>query len=125
MTPKEWNILYCGANVSQFRKAVENAARIHLATVIESISTEQLVEALYPRETADLSLTGDTTRKHIYTALSKLAVNGLEDCCMKGGVNGQFMGKPKRPWLWFSSGNVELCPHCNQIMPEPMGVSDD
>lgn len=120
-TPEQWNKILAPEMASVYaRNAVMHAARVHLASLApeKRIGTEQLVETLYPRTKAERSLTGDNARARIYTVLAKLATDGLEDCCEKGEVNGQFMGKPKRPWLWFSPGDVEICCMCGQIMPQ-------
>jgi hypothetical protein len=120
MTPAQWNAyIALDAPPIRFRRAVEHAARVHLSTLAtdERISTEELVEALYPRDVAKGTLAGDTARTNIYAALARLAQGGLEDCAVKGEVNGMFMGKPKRPWLWFSPGDVEVCYACGQIIP--------
>ena len=119
-TTQQWNALVTAdVKPSRFRDAVAHNARVYLAGLGEGeqISTEQLVEALYPRSVAVQTLTGDTARTSIYAAISKLAVMGLEDCCVKGEVNGNYMGRPKRPWLWFSPGPVDVCSKCGQVVP--------
>lgn len=118
-TPEGWNALITAeVPTARFRERVAHCARMYLASLEEgvTISTEQLVEHLYPRAIADQTLAGDTARKRIYMSLAKLAPIGLEDCCVKGEVNGQFMGKPKRPWRWFSPGPVDVCCMCGQIV---------
>lgn len=121
MKTQEWiRLVTSDAPMRDFRKAVEHSARLHLATLKEGtqISTERLVEAIFPRVESDRSLAGDTARTRIYVSLSKLATIGMEDCCVKGEVNGQFMGKPKRPWLWSCPpGGMNLCYACGQIVP--------
>jgi hypothetical protein len=100
------------------RAIVAANAREYLATVAPgiTISTGDLLEAMYPREIAEQSLRGDRTRNALSHQLLECAKKELADCCVKGEVSGQYMGKPKRPWVWFA-GTRELCPHCSQPMP--------
>lgn len=120
MTPEQWNALFLSAvSPKRFRDAVEREVRLYLAHLEmgEMVSTENVVEHLYPRAVAEQSLTGDSARTRIYAVMAKLPYSNLEDCCMKGKVTGQFMGKPKRPWLWFSPGDIQVCTSCGQILP--------
>ena len=119
MTPKQWNELSELRSHALMKKTVEHRVRLYLATLAPgvTITTNQLVEALYPRKVADQSLLGDNTRNNIYRAISQLATTGLEDCCMKGEVSGSYFGKPKRPWLWFAPPEQAVCCMCGQIMP--------
>lgn len=123
MTPDQWNELLHPVigeeDMKKVRGLVARDAREHLATIAPglTITTTQLLDAFYPRELAELSLKNDHTRNAIAQQLQKCATKELEDCCVKGEVNGQYMGKPKRPWLWFALPR-ELCPHCGQVMLE-------
>ena len=118
-TPKEWEAIFkSGMAMRHIKRIVEREARMHLQTIVESISTEKLVEALYPRKAAEQSVHGSIARKGIYVAIGKLALDGLDDCCVKGEVNGHYMGKPKRPWVWFCPDHIEeYCCMCGQLMP--------
>lgn len=118
MTPREWNqLIVSDAPMRAFKDAAQRCALEFLASVPKGkeIKTEQLVEGLYPRAVADQSLQGDLARKRIYIVIYKLASNGLEDCARKGEVSGEYMGKPKRPWLWFNPGNLEVCFACGHV----------
>ena len=120
MTPEKWNVMIgAGLPAKQIKARVGKEARAHLATLAlgETITTNQLVEALYPRAVADQSRIGDDTRNAIYKFIGLLAREDMADCCMKGEVSGQFMGRPKRPWLWFSPPEQETCCMCGQVMP--------
>lgn len=119
MTPDEWNKLELpDGSIKQFKSVVSREARTFLETLLpgETINTNNLVEALYPRDIAAQSLQSDLTRTRIYTLIGQLAISGLEDCCVKGEVQGTFYGKPKRPWIWFCPVEREVCPHCGQFL---------
>lgn len=107
-------------DVKKIREAIALKAREHLATVAPglTVTTGELLEAFYPREIADQSLRGDRARHALSYQLLECTKKELSDCCIKGEVNGQFMGRPKRPWLWFFAEPRETCPHCGQVMPE-------
>ena len=122
MTPKQWDRLFDPESKNSYytiKSSVMSAARGHLATVAPGIhlSTNELVEALYPRAVADQTLTGDLARAQLYKFIGRLAVDGLQDCCVKGEVTGKFMGRVKRPWLWFAPPDTELCYACGQPLP--------
>jgi hypothetical protein len=122
MTPKKWDVMFSQEAAIPLRRLkawVEKEARAHLATlaVDETTSTEKLVEALYPRDIAALSLGGDVARTAIYKIIGVLARSEMGDCCEKGEVNGQFMGRPKRPWVWFCPPEQETCCMCGQPLP--------
>ncbi len=116
MIPEQWNQKFATLPPRKLKKIVEREARIILSKLEPKvkISTEQLVESLYPREISYLTLEGDNARTGIYRLIGQLAAEGLDDCCVKGKVNGQFMGKPKRPWLWFRCEPEEVCEFCGQ-----------
>ena len=119
MNPQQWNELSESGARGVFKKAVEHHTRLYLATLAPGVTltTNQLVEALYPRNVAAQSLTGDNTRNNIYRVVGQLALEGLEDCCMKGEVSGSYFGKPKRPWIWFAPEEQPRCCMCGQTMP--------
>lgn len=121
MEPKQWNDLFRDelASPKVLRATVDHHARAHLATLAQgvTISTEALVESLYPRALAELSLLGDVTRDKIFTCVLALAKTGMEDCCKKGEPSGKCFGKVKRPWLWFAPLEHEKCPACGQSLP--------
>lgn len=121
LTPKEWNETMEYSNSMQLiRATVAAEARLYLATLADGIelSTEKLVDGLYPRAVAEKTLAGDSARSRIYKIIAKLAANGLEDCCKKGEPNPKkFMGKTTRPWLWFNPGTVPVCYACGQALP--------
>jgi len=118
MTPKEWNSLMSSEapardfKAAVYRNAVEFIAALPMG---KEFKTEQIIEGIYPREISKLTLAGDTARKRIYLMLYKLSMNGLEDCCRKGEVNGEYMGKPKRPTIWFNPGGFVTCWECGHI----------
>lgn len=101
------------------KKRVRKEVREYLSTLAPgiTISTHELGEALYPQAVAVQTLRGDMTRHKIFEIIGKLANDGLDDCCVKGPVNGKFMGKPKRPWLWFCPPDEKICPTCGQDLP--------
>lgn len=85
---------------------VEHEARAWLEQLNEypgsgasSITTEELVEALWPEAVArgDMIL----RRSRLYKALAALAEHGLSDCCTKGPERKLKHGnRVVRPWLW-------------------------
>lgn len=123
MLPSEFEVLIDrhreDYDLHEVRAVVALNAREHLATIAPGLmtTTDNLIEALYPRKLAEQSLRGDRTRFALSKLLLDCAKKELSDCCVKGEVNGQYMGKPKRPWLWFYAPPPETCPHCGQPMP--------
>lgn len=120
MQPKEWNELFAaGKTTKQLKLAVAHEARRYLSTLARGIEigTNALVEALYPRAIAEQSLNGDIARNGIYKFVGLLAREGLEDCCVKSKVpQGQYMGRPLYPWIWFAPEDDEcICPTCGQV----------
>ena len=122
LKPSEWDtILRAIVPTVHAKKVVHEQARAFLQAMDqgETISTNNLVEAMYPREIADKSLAGDEARSRIYAMLAKLALDDMHDCCTKGEPDGKkFMGRPVRPWLWHAPKAKECCPMCGQVMPE-------
>ncbi len=122
MTPEQWNQLindHAEKLSGKVRNRIALEARLYLITLAPGIeiSTNKLVEALYPRAVADKTLAGDLARRAIYKVIGQLTLDGLQDCCRKGEVNGKFMGRPKRPWLWYCPEGVEVCCMCGQFLP--------
>lgn len=116
MTPKEWNQVFASGVVTRRLKLiVAREARLYLTTLGPGVqvSTNALVEALYARAEAEQSLEGDIARNGIYKFIGLSAPEELSDCCIKGEPTGQFMGRPKRPWLWFAP-ETHTCPTCGQ-----------
>ena len=121
IAPKEWDmVLRPVVPTVHAKKVIHEQARAYLLTLAqgETFSTNDLVEALYPREIADKTLGGDLARTRIYTLLAKLALDDMHDCCTKGEPEGMFMGRPKRPWHWHAPKQREVCCLCGQHLPE-------
>lgn len=71
------------------------------------LSTNELVEALYPEEQAR----GDHQRKRLYDVLRYLAELGdLRDWWFAGPPR-MWRGKPCRPKMWCAP-KPKCCPHC-------------
>lgn len=103
------------------KKVVAENVRETLATLEHgvSISTNDLIEALYPREEADKSLAGDEARMRLYKLVAILALSDLADCATRGELSGKkFMGRPVRPWMWHRPKVREMCCLCGQLLPE-------
>lgn len=123
MTPADWNLIL--APDVPWQKAyasVEASARAHLIAnpcFDAGCSTEELVEALYPKRFAIGD--GILARKRIYKALAALATRGLADCATRGPERnlGHTKNLKVRPWLWHEptapndeAQGIRLCPHC-------------
>lgn len=84
----------------------------------EPISTNELVEAMYPEALAIGA--GIAARHRIFKALMALATHGLADCCTRGPERKRAHSNlPIRPWLWHhpKERNIEAvnkCPQCGQ-----------
>lgn len=123
MTPKQWNQLFASGKTARALKlSVAREARTYLITLAPGvqIGTNALVEALYPRAIADQTLEGDIARNGMYKFIGLLAKDGLDDCCVKATEpQGQYMGRPLYPWIWFAPETSEcLCPTCGQPVIE-------
>lgn len=89
------------------------------------MSTNELVEALYPRAIADQSLKGDIARGELYKRIGQLAHDKLSDCCVKGEKKEKkYMGHVVRPWIWFCPENTDVCSHCGQTLPASLDIED-
>ena len=122
LEPKEWDmVLRAIVPTSHAKKVVAENAREYLTALEQgtNISTNELVEILYPREVADKSLAGDEARMRIYKLVQMLALDGMTDCATRGEPDGKkFMGRPSRPWMWHAPRVREVCCMCGQILPE-------
>ena len=120
LKPEEWDMVMRPlVPTTHAKKVVAEHARAFLQSQHHVLTTNQLVEALYPRAVADQSLAGDEARDRIYKLLAALAVDDLHDCAQRGEPDGRkFMGRPTRPWLWHAPKAKESCPMCGQSMPE-------
>lgn len=123
LTPKEWNnILRPITPTNHAKKVVAQYARAYLIEYAQdmTLSTNELVEVLYPRSVADQSLEGDEARMRIYKLVAMLALDGMNDCATRGDVEEgkKFMGRPVRPWLWHAPKVREVCCLCGQALPE-------
>lgn len=117
MTPQEWiDFFKCERTTKEINKTIEREARAFLYTIPPGMtaSTNELVEALFPRSVGDKSRRGDDVRLMLYKVIGRLAVHELSHCCVKGEVSKRYMGKDARPWVWFCP---ECCPMCGQAMP--------
>lgn len=122
-TPAQWNIALAPDQGWQSAYAtVATEAREYLKTRLapgDLISTNTLVEALYPAQFAKGE--GITARRRIYKALAALATRTLADCCTKGEPK-KFGRSPKlvRPNLWHAPRAAAItlptmtveCPRC-------------
>ena len=122
LDPAEWNmVLRPIVPTSHAKKVVAENARQVLGALEQgkSISTNDLVEALYAREEADKSLAGDEARMRIYKLIAMLALDGMTDCATRGEPDGKkYMGRPSRPWMWHAPRVREVCCMCGQVLPE-------
>lgn len=125
--PAFWNVTMAEAVPWQEAyKAVEMAARDKLAGIERTLTTNELVEELYPEQFAREA--GITARKRIYKALAALATRGLADCASRGEPRKlRHAKKLVRPWLWHAptvelnpeavaANTVRQCPHCGGII---------
>lgn len=123
--PGEWNmILRPDAPWRDAYATVETSVRDYVQRVLNAgdlISTNTLVEALYPARFAKGE--GITARRRMYKALAALATHGLADCCTKGAETKFGRShKPVKPWLWHAPRAMGVtlpvqkvcCPHCGE-----------
>jgi hypothetical protein len=117
MTPAQWNeALAPNVPWQTAYPPVGEAARAYLAAELapgDLISTNTLVEALYPAQFARGE--GITARRRIYTALAALTKHGLSDCTTKGEPQRmKRTTKYVRPNLWHApkAKAAATCPHC-------------
>jgi hypothetical protein len=126
MDTNQWNkLLNSELPPQRITITVAMAVRTHLVALTPgmTLSTNELIEALYPRAIADQSLAGDNARTQLYKIVGKLAHDKLSDCCMKGEVKEKkYMGREVRPWIWFCPEDTDCCAVCGQ--PLPLGLDD-
>ena len=124
MTPLEWEVAcHRDRRWGEAYAVVEREARAHLATLAPgvTISTNQLVERLYP--VAGVRGEGQG-RQRIYTAL-KASRKGqpmlLTDCRTKGPLKRIMGGIKARPWVWHRpevpAPRMICCPNCLTEFP--------
>lgn len=118
MTPGDWNkILAKDTPWEDAYPHVENAAKLILeGSPLTPLTTDELVEALYPERQA----VGDGiyARRRLYKALKALERHGLAEYCSKG--EPRMMKRLKKmiqPRLWHERRPRPTCPHCGQMMP--------
>ena len=124
-TPKDWIELFANGTPKDLRAMLEHDARAYLSTLPPgiTITTNKLGDVIFPRSEGEKSLAADVAMTEVYKMLQALARNEMSDCCMKGEVNGQYMGKPKRPWLWFCPEEVDCCRTCGR--PWPVALTNE
>lgn len=120
LTAERWVVLL-NSKISRKRIKARLAqdVREYLSTLMvgDVIGTNEVVEAIFPKEAAEATRKAFEARAEIFRLIGQLANDGLDDCCIKGDVEGQFMGKPKRPWRWFYPNESDKCPSCGQALP--------
>ena len=121
MRPSEWNELLAPANGWEVvNPVVAREARAHLELVDGTISTRDLVEALYPAAFARVDAI--TLRSRLYKrCLPELAKRDLQDCATRGPETPARYGRKgqrNRPWLWHAPRAVDqkTCPHCGGVL---------
>lgn len=82
----------------------------------KTLSTNELVEALYPAAQAR-GPESIAARSRIYKALAALAPRGLERYCFRGTPR-KLKGREIVPWLWKAPirDDAPRCPHCGEII---------
>lgn len=118
VTYEQWNDMLGSENLARGKRVLAVEARRVLLELGEgeTMATNALVERIYPRAVADQTLAGDIARTQMYKLIGVLALTDLSDACEKGEPNGQYMGKPKRPWIWFKPIGSEICCMCGQVV---------
>lgn len=115
MTPHEWNVaLAASVHWRRANAVIEAETRKLLLTLPEGkvLNTGQLVEALYPAETARGPEI--VCRHRIVRALMNPAM--LADCRTRDEVNVRhWYGRKVKPWLWHRP-KEKRCPHCGGIL---------
>lgn len=127
LTPAQWTAAM--AETVPWQVAYKEAARItrnyllaHPLAEDGSLSTHELVEALFPEQLARGD--GVYARRRLYKALMAQTIRDLADCCTRGPeqrLYGEAKGGPKiRPWRWHQPTQANLeqvsrrCPKCGQ-----------
>ena len=97
MKPSDWNIRLAPATPWQTAYAAVQEEVEALSWPHANVTTNELVEALYPLTLA--SGDGITARNRIYKALKQLATRGLQDYCTKATIPNRY---GKFGWLWHA-----------------------
>lgn len=139
MIPREWNAaLAANVRAREANATVATRVRELLAHDVrfhdDSISTNELVEILYPAQYARGE--GITARNRLFKCLFALTTRELSDCCTRGPASKTkssvgFMHN-KRPWLWHhpTVPNGEIASNsrlslkgCPAVLPRPTTAS--
>ena len=118
LSPREWNAaLHPDQHWKAAYAVVEREVRSFLAGEWERLSTNDLVERLYPAAQAR-GEAGIAARVRLYKALATCAKHGLADCASKGKAKARF-GKQVLPWEWHASSTPsvhkpKICPCCKR-----------
>lgn len=131
MTPNDWNeALRPDRDLRERYDVIANVVRTFLVgggAIIgegEMLSTNDLVEALYPARYVRTDA-GHDARKLLFRALSArvLGKHALADCMTFGPERSKF-GKAQRPALWHAPFPVEYCEKCGQALPVDVEAVD-
>lgn len=79
----------------------------------QRIHTTELIERMYPKANA-IYAKQEYIRGIMFKTLALYATTTLKSYCTRGEVIGEFMGKPKRPWLWHAHKFMKVCHECGQ-----------
>lgn len=125
MTPIDWTNAMradvpwqvCYPEVAKITRAWLKASPI---ADVDTMSTHELVEALFPEKLAVGE--GIYARRRIFRALMALTTRDLKDCCTQGAKQSMFgagkSGPKVRPWRWHAplatSTHIVRCPHCGK-----------
>ena len=115
MTPAEWNAILAKEQPWKVAyAAVERAVKAHLDLAEDTISTNELAEALYPPQFARGD--GILARARLYKAFAALARHELQAYCTRGELTKSKRGVMIRPMRWHSPKEivVKTCPHCGK-----------
>lgn len=123
MTPIEWKEMIESdeVTVKEIKRVLIREIQSYLSDLAPgmTIPTNNIVQAFFPSDFAALSRSNHDAQKTLSLLILQVAASGaMDDCCIRGEVNGQYMGKPKRPWIWFAPTERETCCMCGQVMPE-------
>ena len=121
LTPQEWKEMIESdeVKVKDIKRVLIREIQSYLADLAPgmTVSTNHVVQAFFPSDFAALSRSNHDAQKNLSLLILQIAASGaMDDCCVRGEVNGQYMGKPKRPWIWFAPVERECCPMCGQII---------
>jgi hypothetical protein len=118
MTPMEIEVvLRPEVKWREAHRVVDQIGRAHLSTLKdnETVTTNQLVNALYPVE----AVRGESSaRRRLYQILLKVHYGKpsvLDDCRIRGTERRSFGGIKVTPWLWHKPQRkvrMICCPNC-------------